>query len=1175
MKTYCFKKALLALAVTMLTVATAAAAPDLDTKISVGFRSAPVEDVLASIQEQTGLNFVYSSDLARKWPNVTIQARRRSAEEVIADLVSLIECQYTVKGNIVSISPQQLSGRTRNIKGYVRDENGDPLPGAPVSIGEARVLTITDNNGFYSFPIPVESTTLKFTYLGMTDTYVMLEPGDKDLTRNIEMQSNLVLDEVMVIAYGTTTKASFTGAAGKVDGDKLELIPSANPLNTLNGTTPGLRLTSANGQPGTEATITIRGIGSINGNNDPLIVLDGMIYSGNLATIPSTDIEQITVLKDAASTALYGARAANGVIMITTKQGKGEIPKINVKIAHGFVSREQKDYETMDLKGYMENYWQQLYNNSILDGKGKDEAARIASNTVVTSLGYSDNYYPWKGSVAIDNVVGTDGKYNPSAKMLWADDTDWIGATERVGQVQDYTISASGKGKYTSYFGSVNFLNNPGYMVGTAFERYTARANVSFEKKWLKFGVNSSASISDQSGNLTTSTGNISNPYHVVLKIVPTYPIHLHYSDGSYITNSAGEKLYDFGEGYVGKYDEDIPARNGFNYNVVAYQNKRFSHYNRNIINVKPFVEITFLKDFKLSANVALYNSNYRSHSATPHFPEYTSSSTSVTITQSQTRTLTANQLLTWNHAFGDHHLDALLGHETHKYTYDYETSGKKNQIIIGDNYQFNNYSISSSDPQGYKDTYTTEGYFARLNYDYSGRYFLSGSIRRDGSSKFYKTSRWGNFWSVGASWIISNEEFLRGNAFINMLKFRTSYGTVGNDLVGDGYYPWMGVYALKQNDTQPGYVQDMTSPGNLNLHWEVSKNWDAAIEFAAFLNRLTGSVEYFNRSSSELLMSVTLPSSSGNTSYPTNDGGLVNRGWELQLAYDIVKTKKATWNLGANASILKNKVTHLPIDPYTFNSDFNKMQEGHSVYEWWLYQWRGVDPATGVNYFELGDRFFKEDGSYIDGIADDADVLTIDGKYYTTAIAKSKEDFSGSSIPKVYGGITSDLSIGRFSLAINLYYQLGGKGYDRGYSNIMQQGTIGDNSPWINRHVDAAKSWTPENPSTEFAIWTTSTKALGSSTYAANTTATRSTRWLTNTNMLEINNITASYNFSKTVCNTLGIDGLRAFVSADHLYLLNSRRGYFTNYSLSNYTANASYSKPARTIMIGLDFTL
>ena len=281
------------------------------------------------------------------------------------------------------------------------------------------------------------------------------------------------------------------------------------------------------------------------------------------------------------------------------------------------------------------------------------------------------------------------------------------------------------------------------------------------------------------------------------------------------------------------------------------------------------------------------------------------------------------------------------------------------------------------------------------------------------------------------------------------------------------------------------------------------------------------------------------------------------------------------TWNIGANASLLRNVVTFLPIPAYTFNGNYNKIEEGHSVYEWWLYQWRGVDPATGLNYYELGDSFYNEDGTYIDGIDKNADVVTVDGKYYTTAIVKSKEDYSGTSIPKVYGGITSDLNIGRFSFAINLYYQLGGVGYDRAYSNILQQGIIGDNKPYINRSVDAAKSWRQPGDITDFAILTTSTKAVGSSTYAENTTGTRSTRWLTTTNMLEINNVTMSYAFSNKVCNALNLSGLKLFASADHLYLLNARRGYYTNYSLSNYTSNGSVSKPARTITVGLNLSL
>ena len=691
------------------------------------------------------------------------------------------------------------------VSGTVTDaSDGAGVPFASVVVKGTTTGVAADADGKYAISVPNAKSVLVFSAVGYENQEVTVG-GRAQI--NVALSTDAAaLDEVMVVAYGSATKTSFTGSAGKVAGEKIELVPNTNPLNTLNGTTPGLRLTSAGGQPGADATITVRGIGSLNGNTDPLIVMDGMIYSGNLATIPASDIESITVLKDAASTALYGSRAANGVIMITTKQGKGETPSINVKISHGFVTREQKDYKTMNLKDYMENYWQQLYNTNVLNGAAADAAATAASGSLLTNLGYREDYYPFTGA-AFNNVVGTDGKFNPSAKFLYEDDVDWLGATERVGQVQDYGISASGKGKYTTYFGSVGYTDTKGYMVGTGFERYSARANVSFEKKWLKFGVNASGSVSDQSGNLSTSANDRQNAYHVVLKIVPTYPIHLHWADGSYVLDGVGNKIYDFGEGYNQPDDftkglkvyykpdgvsyDVIPARTDFSFNVAAYTANRYSHYKRNIVNVKPFIEIKLPFDLKFTANASIYNSGYTAHSATPYFEDYKGHSSSVTLTFSNTQTRTANQLLSWTKSFGDHHVDALVGHEFYMYTYDYETSGKANQIVIGTNYQFNNYADANTVPSGYQTNYRTESYLGRVNYDYLSKYYLSASFRRDGSSRFYSKSRWGNFWSVGGSWIVSNEEFMKGVPNLDQLKVRASIGTVGNDDLG-AYWPYM-----------------------------------------------------------------------------------------------------------------------------------------------------------------------------------------------------------------------------------------------------------------------------------------------------------------------------------------------------------------------------------------------
>lgn len=1052
------------------------------------------------------------------------------------------------------------------VTGVVTDAaDGSPIPFASVVVKNSTTGTAADADGKYVISVPSAKSVLVFSSIGYVTQEV--EVGGRSSINVMLATDASALDEVMVVAYGTATKASFTGSAGKVSGDKIELVPATNPLNTLNGSTPGIRLTSALGQPGADATITVRGVGSINGNTSPLIVLDGMVYNGVLSSIPAGDIESITVLKDAASTALYGARAANGVIMITTRQGKGDKPVIGVKVSHGFVTREQKDYPRMNVPQYMESTWQQLYNDYKIGGSSAEDAAVKASQVVATQHNYTNDYSPWGKSVDIYNVVGTDGKYNPNAKLLWEDDIAWEPSVEQVGQVQDYSLSVSGRSKYTTYFGSFGYVNQEGYMIGSGFERYAARANISSQKDWFKVGVNLSAQVSERYGIQSTSQGDMSNPFHTTKKIPPMYPIHLHYADGSYVVDDYGEKIYNFGEGYTYN-GQAIPAQAIFaSSNAVKYCQARVNSQDRNILNVKPYVEISFLKDFKFTVNASLYNNDYKAHSATPFYPEKISGTTSTSMTFVKTNTWTLNQLLNWNHSFGDHHLDALLGHEWSSYYYQNVATGMKEQIIIGDNYEFNNYAELNTTPSGYVNTYKNEGYFGRVNYDYLSKYFLSASFRRDASSRFAGPVRWGNFWSIGGSWMLSNEEFMRGSAF-DMLKLRASVGTVGSDDF-DSYYPWMALYVRNSNVTEPGYTQSVTSPGNPNLVWEVSTNWDAAVEFSAFKRRLTGSLEYFYRSTSNLLMEVTLSPSTGLTSYNDNDGTLLNHGLEFALGYDFIRNKNVSWNVTVNGSAVRNVIKELPVPAFTRNSSYNKVEEGHSVYEWWLYQWKGVDPKTGLNYYEIGDKYYNENGEFVT----DDNIVEIDGTKYTTNLSKAKEAYSGSSLPKLYGGITSDLRVGRFSFNINLYYQLGGYTYDRTYANLMQPGTIATSK--INMHTDMMKAWLKEGDVTNVAMFTNSGAALGASTYSENVGGTRSTRWLTSTNMLEINSMTVAYDFPKKLCDKIRLMGLKAYVSADHLAVWNARQGLFANYSLSNYDSGGSRYNPARTITVGLNFTL
>jgi len=1059
------------------------------------------------------------------------------------------------------------------VTGIVTDaKDGSPIAFASVVVKGTTTGVAADADGKYSISATSSDVTLIFSSIGYVNQEI--EVKGKAVVNAALASDSEALDEVMVVAYGTATKTAFTGSAGKVSGDKIELVPATNPLNTLNGSTPGIRLTSSLGQPGADATITVRGIGSLNGNTDPLIVLDGMIYSGVLSSIPAGDIEQITVLKDAASTALYGSRAANGVIMITTRQGKGDQPTIKVNVAHGWVSREQANYAVQNDKQYMETYWQMYYNNYKAEGGLTDDEARLkASTNVVAALQYNDDYMAWSGpGVTASNVVGTDGKFNPNASLLWADDVDWQGAVEQVGQVQDYSVSASGRSNNSTYFGSVGYTNQEGYVIGSGFERFSGRANVSFQKNWFKMGVNVSAQMSKRYGIQSTSQGDMSNPFHTTLKTSPMYPIHRHRADGSYVLDKYGQKIYDFGEGYSYTYEDGtvgaIPPRQIYSgSNAVKYCEARSSDQTRHILNVKPYFEINFLKDFKLTFNGAIYNSDYKAKSATPWYPEKSAGTTTSSITNTNTQTYSFNQLFNWGHDFGNHHVDALLGHESNAYIYYTVGASKKNQIVLGDNYEFDNYTEQNAVSDGYRNTYNTEGYFARVNYDFSSKYFLSASFRRDGSSKFHASSRWGNFWSLGGSSVLTNEKWMKGVSWVDMLKLRASVGTVGSDDLGS-YYPHMALYTANQNGTEAGYTQNRESPGNPNLQWEVSDNWDAAVEFQLFNRRLNGSVEYFHRQTTNLLMDVTLASSTGLSSYRDNDGGILNHGLEMQLNFDIIRTKKVNWNVGANASVIKNRITYLPVDPYTFNSNFNKVQEGHSVYEWWLYQWAGVDSNTGYNLYELGAAYYNEDGSLVAGIDENPMVTKVDGKYYTYDIAKAKEEFSGSSIPKVYGGVTSNLRIGRFTFDLNLYYQLGGYTYDRAYSNLMAPGV--HTTEGANVHVDMLNAWKNPGDVTDVPILVSK-----SSSYAENVKGLRSTQWRTSTNMLEINNLTAAYDFPAKLCNAIKISGLKLYVAADHLAIWTARKGLFANYSLSNYDSGGSRYAPSRTVTVGLNLTL
>lgn len=750
-------------------------------------------------------------------------------------------------------------------------------------------------------------------------------------------------------------------------------------------------------------------------------------------------------------------------------------------------------------------------------------------------------------NVPNNQVLDSNGGINPNAKSKWADDTDWYDAIQRVGKRTDAAISISGGTEKSDYFASIGYTKEQGYIIGSDFKRYTARANVNSQiTKFLKVGTNLSANMSSSNGNQNESSGNNINPFRFVHYIGPIYPIHLHNPEtGEYLYDENGEKIYDFGTGYsVGGIS--VPLRDYISGNNPAKElQERYDGYKRNTINGKVYAEVSFLKDFKFTFNGGVGTNAYLASSATIVYPEKGNTG-NATKSNSFTTTWTFNELLTYNKDIGKHHVDVLIGHESYDYKYNYLSASMKDQKF-DNNYELGNYTNINSMPSSYTSSYATEGYLSRLNYDYDSKYFVSASFRRDGSSRFYKDSRWGNFWSVGGGWRIDRENFMKNVKFIDMLKLRFSYGEVGNDDVG-GYYPWRATYKNSQNAEEAGYIQ--SSLGNRDLKWEVSRNVDVALEFS-FINRIKGSVEFFNRQSDNLLFSIPLSPSAGITEQDMNTGTMYNRGIEFEITGNIFAKKDFTWDVSFNATHLENKITKLPVEP--FKSGVHKVEEGHSRYEFWLRQWKGVDPATGSSLYVPEDEFLTTSKNLVE----------IDGNKYTTNIEEAKYAYSGKSMPKLTGGITTNLAYKGFTLSLNFYYQLGGKMYDVVYSNLMSPGT--GSLSYSTLHVDMLKRW--QKPGDVTNVPRVSNGSDSKDLYAG------STRWLVSSNMLELTTINFGYKFPKKWITKLGVTDLRLYCSAENMFQLTKRKGIYPRRKVfSGYSSNGDVYLPSRVFTFGIN---
>lgn len=1027
------------------------------------------------------------------------------------------------------------SGQNRTVTGRITDaSDGSGLPGVNVLLKGTTTGTVTDTNGTYTIEVPNNGVVLVFSFIGMLTQEIEIGTQSQvDVRMDVDATT---LSEVLVTAYGTTKKTSFTGSAVQLNSEALEGRAITNVTAALEGVS-GVMYSPSNGQPGSSSEIRIRGVGSINGSSDPLYVVDGMPFSGSLSSINPQDIESYSVLKDAASTSLYGSKAANGVIMITTKKGKSGQSKFNVNLSYGISERGIPEYERINAHQYYPLMWESMRNSNAIPGvdlpADVDAANLAATNTIFSAL--KTNPF----NVPNDQIVLTDGKLNPSAKLLYADDLNWQKPLEGTGSRKSIDLSYQGGTEKSSQFFSLSALDETGWAINSDFQRVSGRVSMDVKpKNWLKTGFNLAATTSVSNLSNDAGSTNSVNPFNGTRYVAPIYPVFEHDpTTGDYILDSNGDKIYDLGANRVGSQ----VGRHVIYENLLATdRDKIFSAQG------KAFVEVNFLKDFKFTLNASLdsrylLNEDFDSNIVGDGAPLGRASRASSTRTNAS-----YNQLLNYNKSFGDHTIGVLLGHESMNYTVTSFT-GSRNDMIAEGNTELGNFTTITGLDSWTRDL-KTEGYFGRAEYNYIDKYFLSASYRRDGSSRFSKDARWGDFWSMGAAWRLDQESFIQSIPAISALKLRASFGQVGNDgafSTAIDYYASQALFGLGwNNDTEAGVTLNQLA--NPDLKWETNEQSDIAVEFSVLDYRLSGTIEYYNRKSADLLFNVPLPVSSGVGSITRNIGDMVNSGVEITLSGDILRTQDFTWTLDFQTSTIKNEIKKLPNDSIINGS--KQYVKGGSIYSYWLKQWYGVDPEDGAGLY-VADATVN---------ASDVDARTINGTLLTTNQNKAQYAFVGTALPDFFGSITNSLTYKSFKLSFMFNYQIGGKTYDTNYANLMSSGDYG-----VAKHTDILNRWQKPGDVTNVPrmdVGESPNFDAGSS------------RWLVNSSFIALRQITFSYDLPFILISKAGLGNARIYANAENLFFNAERKGMNVNQNLNGTTGNAF--TPARIVSLGMNVT-
>lgn len=1074
------------------------------------------------------------------------------------------------------------------VKGVITyAEDNEPVVGASVFVKGTSIGTVTDVDGKYTLTgVPSNASTLVISCIGL-----LTEERPVAAVVNVALSpdSESLEEAVVTIAYGAAKRSSLTGAISSVNSDQLINRPSSSVTSALEGTVSGIQVNNTYGAPGSSPSIRIRGVGTVNGSTSPLYVLDGVPFGGNITDLNPADIESISVLKDAASAALYGNRASNGVILITSKQGKQGRVSVNLDVKQGVYERGIKEYELANDREFMELEWMNLRNYRMTAGDDAATAASYASNSLIDDMLYLNIY-----NKPNNGLFTSEGKLVPDAQILngYVGDLDWYEQGIRKGYRQEYNVSASAGTDKSDYYFSLGYLDENGYVTNSGFDRITARTVVNVKPTdWFKTGLNLSASHQNYENTNGNSDGSYTNLFMYARNIAPIYPVHLHNpSTGEYVLDAAGNKQYDGGF-YTDPDGVVYSTRNQYADRHVLWENELNSDTDiRNTLQGTAYADIYFLKDFTFTVkgNLSVRNNDNRSYS-NAQIGDGKGNSGRASQTSYIYKNYTVQEQLSWNHQFGDHSVSALLGHENYWYNYLYEYGYKTSQIFPGTP-NFTNFTEITS-LSGYGANYRTESYLSRVRYNYQDKYNVEASFRRDGSSRFATESRWGNFWSVGANWMISREPFMQQIEWVNSLKLRADYGEVGND-AGAGYYGYMALYTSNHHNNLGAYY--LSQLPNDELRWETSQSWGIGIESRLF-NRLNLNIDYYDKRNKDLIFDVYQPLSAGATSSGSaestvtrNIGIMSNHGFEIEADVDIVRTRDWRVNLGANATFNRNKVVKLPEQNKDgIISGTKKIMEGKDIYSYYLYTFAGVDQMTGQSMYKFNtEKYYitsdgTENGTILAGSAEDekgnantlmdpANYYLINGEYYVNNTTYALREFHGSANPNVYGSFNLNTSWKNFTVSAIFTYSLGSKVYDSVYAGLMGAGGTPSSI-----HKDALNSWTGVPAGmTETSADRLSLTALPEFNYQTSTyNNSSSSRWLISGNYLVFKNLAISYALPKSVAKALDMQGINLSLSCENVFTMTARQGMNPQQSFSGGQSNALVTARVMTGAVSFRF--